>query len=52
MKTTNSTTAQPADTPSPQPSQVPGTVEQAFLYAATGAAILASAASEKAKGKI
>jgi hypothetical protein len=31
---------------------VPGTVEQAFLYAATGAAILALAASEKAKGKI
>lgn len=31
---------------------VTGTVEQAFLYAATGAAILALAATEKAKGNI
>jgi hypothetical protein len=52
MSMTNSTTAQPADNPSPPPSQVPGTVEQAFLYAATGAAILALAATEKAKGNI
>jgi hypothetical protein len=49
MSTTS--TAQPADNPQP-PSQVPGTVEQAFLYAATGAAILSLAATEKAKGKI
>ncbi len=50
MKTT-STTAQPADNPQP-PSQVLGTVENALLFAATGAAILALAATEKAKGKI
>jgi hypothetical protein len=48
---TTSTTAQPADNPQPL-SQVPGTVEQAILYAATGAAILALAATEKAKGNI
>jgi hypothetical protein len=51
MKTT-STTAQPEPTPPTPPSQVPGTVEQAFLYAATGVAILALAATEKAKGNI
>ncbi len=52
MSTTNSTTTQPEPTPPTQPSQVLGTVEQAFLYAATGAAILALAATEKAKGNI
>jgi hypothetical protein len=49
MSTTS--TAQPADNPQP-PSQVPGTVENALLFAATGAAILAIAATEKAKGNI
>ncbi len=49
---TTSTTAQPADNPSPPPSQVPGTVENALLFAATGAAIIALAATEKAKGNI
>jgi hypothetical protein len=49
MSTTS--TAQPADNPQP-PSQVPGTVENALLFAATGAAIIALAATEKAKGRI
>lgn len=52
MSMTNSTTAQPADNPSPPPSQVLGTVENALLFAATGAAILIVAAKEKAKGNI